>query len=81
MRAEFHTKLMFKIIVSIEDQYSLWLIDREVPPGWRDAGQMQGSAVECLAFIKEYSRKRFADTAPESRSHRTDKFESTAAWA
>jgi MbtH protein len=39
-------------VVNHEEQYSLWLADREIPAGWRDAGK-RGSKAECLAFIKE----------------------------
>lgn len=67
MREEFHKKLVFKVIVSYEKQYSLWLVDREVPPGWRDAAPIEGSAMECLAYIREwYFRERQHEAAPES---------------
>jgi MbtH protein len=39
-------------VVNHEEQYSLWLADREIPAGWRDCGK-RGSKAECLAFIKE----------------------------
>ena len=41
-----------KVVVNHEEQYSVWPIDRENPPGWRDAGQT-GTKAECLAYIKE----------------------------
>jgi len=67
MREEFQKTLVFKVIVSNGKQYSLWLLDREVPPGWYDAEPMQGSAVECLAYIKEvYFRERQLDAEPVS---------------
>jgi MbtH protein len=53
MPVELHPRLIFKVIVSQDNEYSLWLLDREDPPGWRDTGTMRGSASECLAHIKE----------------------------
>ena len=43
---------MFKVVVNHEEQYSLWPIDRENPPGWTDAGK-SGPKEECLAFVEE----------------------------
>lgn len=42
----------YKVVVNHEEQYSIWLADRENPLGWRDAGK-SGSKAECLAYIKE----------------------------
>jgi uncharacterized protein YbdZ (MbtH family) len=82
MHQEFHKKLLFKVIVSIDKQYSLWLIDREIPPTWRDAGQMQGSAMECLAFIKQtYSWERQSGAGPESNSQSHENLSRRAAYA
>jgi MbtH protein len=41
-----------KVVLNHEEQYSIWPIDRENPPGWRDAGR-QGSKQECLDYIDE----------------------------
>jgi len=66
MREQFQTQMLFKVIVSIDNQYSLWLVDREIPPGWHDARRMQGSAMECLAYIREwYFQSRLNEAAPE----------------
>jgi len=43
---------IYKVVVNHEDQYSIWLADRENPPGWQDAGK-RGLKSECLAYIKE----------------------------
>jgi MbtH protein len=43
---------VYKVVVNHEEQYSIWLADRENPAGWRDAGK-SGSKSECLAYIKE----------------------------
>lgn len=43
---------LYKVVVNHEEQYSIWLADRENPRGWRDAGKT-GNKSECLAWIKE----------------------------
>ena len=42
----------YRAVVNDEEQYSIWPVDREIPPGWRDAGK-QGKKQECLDFIAE----------------------------
>ena len=42
----------YKVVVNHEEQYSIWPVDRENAPGWKDAGK-SGSKDECLAYIKE----------------------------
>ena len=44
--------LIYKVVVNHEEQYSLWPVDRENPPGWNDAGY-HGTKAECLAYIEE----------------------------
>lgn len=43
---------IYKVVVNQEEQYSLWLAQRENPLGWQDAGK-SGPKAECLAYIKE----------------------------
>jgi len=38
--------------VNHEEQYSIWPADRELPPGWNEAGK-SGSRAEVLAWIEE----------------------------
>lgn len=45
----------YRVVVNHEEQYSIWLADRELPAGWRDAGK-QGTKAECLAHINEVWR-------------------------
>jgi MbtH protein len=45
-------RVVLKVVVNHEEQYSLWDADRENPLGWRDAGK-SGTKDECLAYIKE----------------------------
>lgn len=42
----------YKVVVNHEEQYSIWLADRDVPAGWREVGK-SGPKSECLAYIKE----------------------------
>ena len=43
---------IYRVVVNHEEQYSIWPIDRENPPGWRDGGKT-GKKAECLAYIEE----------------------------
>lgn len=43
---------IYKVVVNHEEQYSIWPVDRENPPGWRDAGK-SGTKAESLAHIEE----------------------------
>lgn len=42
----------YAVVVNDEEQYSIWLADREVPAGWRREGKI-GKKAECLAHISE----------------------------
>ena len=45
--------ILYQVVVNHEEQYSLWPVDRELPPlGWKAAGK-QGSKQECLDYIEE----------------------------
>jgi len=43
---------IYRVVVNHEEQYSLWPADRELPPGWREAGKT-GPKAECLQHIKD----------------------------
>ena len=45
-------RIIYKVVVNHEEQYSIWPADRENPLGWRDAGKV-GPKTECLSYIKE----------------------------
>ena len=83
MREERQTALIFKVIVNHEgNAFSFWIADREDPPGWRDAGQVRGSAKECLAYISEQSfRERQPEAAPESSPASRENQRTRAIWA
>lgn len=42
----------YKVAVNHEKQYSIWLVDREIPLVWFDVGK-RGTKTECLQYIKE----------------------------
>jgi uncharacterized protein YbdZ (MbtH family) len=42
--------LEYRVVVNHEEQYSIWPVDRENAPGWRDAGY-QGRKAACLEHI------------------------------
>lgn len=50
MNTENEEGLIYKVVVNHEEQYSIWLADRENPLGWRDEGK-SGTKEECLAHI------------------------------
>lgn len=43
--------VLYKVVVNHEEQYSIWLSDRENPLGWRDEGKV-GTKSECLEYIE-----------------------------
>ena len=52
MSDEEHDTRIYCVVVNDEEQYSIWLVERELPAGWRDAGK-QGQKAECLSYIEE----------------------------
>jgi MbtH protein len=48
-------KMIYKVVVDHEEQYSIWPADRENPLGWTDAGKM-GTNQECQKYIKEVGK-------------------------
>ena len=66
---------IYKVVLNHEEQYSIWLADRENALGWNDAGK-SGTKEECLAYIKEVwtdmrplsLRKRMEEAAKSSGS-------------
>jgi MbtH protein len=57
----------YRVVVNHEEQYSIWLVDREMPLGWKDAGMM-GTRRECLSYINE----TWTDMRPLSVRKRMD---------
>lgn len=54
-------KTIYRVVISHDEQYSIWPADREPPFGWRDAGKT-GSKQEVLDYIQEV----WTDTRPSS---------------
>ncbi|MCB9717997.1 MAG: MbtH family protein [Myxococcales bacterium] len=42
----------YTVVINDEEQYSIWLADREIPDGWRAVGRT-GPKAECLSYIEE----------------------------
>jgi MbtH protein len=42
----------YMVVMNDEEQYSIWLADRELPAGWRTAGK-SGTRSECLSYVEE----------------------------
>jgi MbtH protein len=40
----------YAVVVNVEEQYSVWPADRDLPSGWR-ALDVEGTREECLAHI------------------------------
>jgi MbtH protein len=58
---------IYRVVVNHEEQYSIWLSDREPPAGWR-ALDVSGTKPECLAHIE----KVWTDMRPLSLRQRMD---------
>jgi len=52
MNQDHNEEIIYKVVLNHEEQYSIWPVERDNPPGWRDAGK-HGPKEECLAYIKE----------------------------
>ncbi|UGT71267.1 MbtH family NRPS accessory protein [Nocardia gipuzkoensis] len=42
---------VYDVVINDEEQYSIWLAHRDLPPGWRRVGR-RGTKEECLDFIE-----------------------------
>jgi MbtH protein len=42
----------YRVVLNDEEQHSIWPVERENPPGWRDEG-FSGAKDECLEHIAE----------------------------
>ncbi len=52
MQTNSEDKIIYKVVVNHEEQYSIWFVDRDNPLGWTNVGK-SGSKAECLEYIKE----------------------------
>lgn len=59
---------IYHVVVNHEDQYSIWPVDRELPPGWTAVGKT-GSRTECLEYVEEV----WTDMRPKSVREQMEK--------
>ncbi len=57
----------YKVLRNDEEQYSLWLVDLDVPAGWYEVGK-EGSKEECSAYVDEV----WTDMRPRSLREQMD---------
>ena len=53
--------IFYRVVVNDEDQYSIWFVDQDLPPGWSEVGK-SGTREDCLAFVEE----AWTDMTPRS---------------
>ncbi len=64
----------WKVVINIEDQYSIWPTFKAVPEGWKKEGK-EGTKEECLNYIKEV----WTDMRPRSLKELMKKAQTEAA--
>ena len=64
---------LYRVVINDEEQYSIWSLEKENAPGWRDAGKT-GTKVECLTHIKEV----WTDMRPKSLRDRMEREKNSA---
>jgi MbtH protein len=42
----------WRVVINLEEQYSIWPTFKPIPPGWHEEGKT-GTKEECLNHIKE----------------------------
>lgn len=52
---------LYRVVISTEDQYSIWPAAEATPPNWKDGGYT-GQKQECLQYIES----RWTDIRPAS---------------
>ncbi|TCO60852.1 MbtH family protein [Actinocrispum wychmicini] len=57
----------YLVVVNHQEQYSIWLADKDIPDGWRAEG-MSGTKPECIGHIEEI----WTDMRPLSLRLKTD---------
>lgn len=61
---------IYKVVINHEEQYSIWIADRENALGWNDVGKV-GTKKECLDYIEEV----WTDMRPLSLRKHMEQFE------
>jgi MbtH protein len=67
MTQDYEDTRTYSVVLNHEEQYSIWLADRELPLGWSEEGT-QGTKEECLAHID----KVWTDMRPLSLRRRME---------
>lgn len=44
---------IYQVVINLEEQYSIWFQDVEIPDGWRAIG-ISGTKADCLAYIEAH---------------------------
>lgn len=70
MHGEDEDNRVYKVVVNHEEQYSIWIADRENALGWKDVGKV-GTKKECLEYIDEV----WTDMRPLSLRKHMERFE------
>jgi MbtH protein len=68
MNEETSTESLYQTVVNHEQQYSVWIANREPPAGWRAEG-ITGTKQECLAYIGHV----WTDMRPRSLREKMDR--------
>jgi len=58
---ELESHIEYRVVVNHEEQYSIWPVGRELPPGWNEAGK-RGPKADCLKYIADV----WTDMRPKS---------------
>ncbi len=62
---------IWRVVINIEDQYSVWPVRKKIPYGWSEVTK-SGTKEECLSYIKEV----WTDMRPRSLKEATLKMTS-----
>lgn len=57
----------YQVLINDEEQYSLWLVDHDIPAGWRAVGK-EGDKADCMAYVDEV----WTDMRPRSLREQMD---------
>ena len=49
---EFENKIIYQVVINLQGQYSIWPVEKALPPGWTAEGKV-GPKEACLAYIEE----------------------------
>ncbi|WP_326678079.1 MbtH family protein [Streptomyces sp. NBC_01237] len=67
MSSELTDTTVYRVVLNVEEQYSIWRAGRELPAGWSAEGT-EGTREECLARINDV----WSDMRPASLRRRME---------